>query len=242
MATEKKYIVRLENGEELPPSEPEVLIKLAEAKTITPGAMVRHQLIPGWEKAGNVDFLKAIIFKQQQENLVKQAHSKSGWEKFKEQVTLVAPQLEERRGAVKVNLETLPPARPMARLLAGAIDLIILAIVSTGLFFGGKACISSEVFEGGTCVCLTCGMIVTVVVLYYALMIGLCSQTLGQRFFGVFMIRTNGKPFWIGRVFFYALFLMPFFVFSPVFLLIGAKTFPELITCTRMAKALADRK
>ena len=66
MATQRLYIAKLETGEEIGPVEQEALVKLAENGTITATTMVRSKLIPEWNKAGSVDFLKAIIFRQQQ--------------------------------------------------------------------------------------------------------------------------------------------------------------------------------
>jgi len=160
-----------------------------------------------------------------------------------ERMTAVAPQQEGRAGLVKVNVETLPPASPVQRIFAGVFDLVILGIIICGIFFGGQACLENKVFEeDGTAVTLTVMASLFVVLAYFSIMIGCFTQTVGQRFWGLFLIRTNGKPFWIGRVFFFSVFLVIFGLLTPFFLFAGAKTFQELLTGTRLAKVLVARK
>ena len=101
MATEKLYIAKLENGEEIGPAEQDVLIKLAESGTITATTMVRSKLIPEWDKAGDVDFLKAIIFRQQQEKMEEIATNQPLLKRIRERITLTAPQLDTGHGIVK---------------------------------------------------------------------------------------------------------------------------------------------
>lgn len=242
MATEKLYIAKLESGEEIGPAEQEALIKLAEVGTITATTMIRSKLIPEWNKAGNVDFLKAIIFKQQQAELVQIAQNKSIFKKIAERVTLTAPQLDNAVGLVKVKVENLPKPPPLLRILAGITDLVILIPCLIAIFCGGKYCLDNGFLTDDNAVYVTLSTMLVFYFAYFTLLISFTSQTFGQRFWGVFLIRANGKPFWMGRVFFFTLFLLPFGLFAPIFLAIGVKTYPELLTGTRLAKVLVKKK
>ena len=78
--------------------------------------------------------------------------------------------------------------------------------------------------------------------LYFTLQIGLGSnQTIGQRIWGVQLIRQDGKPFWMARAYFFALLLLPLGVFSPIFMLLNLRSYPEVLTRTRLAKVLAKK-
>ena len=241
MATEKLYIAKLENGEEIGPAEQEVLIKLAQNGTITSTTMVRSKLIPEWGKAGEVDFLKAIIFKQQQEKMEEIANNQPLLKRIMERITLTAPQLDTG-GIVKTKVETLPKPSPLMRFLAGLTDFIVVIIGVALLFIGAKYCLENEILDDENAVYITVPVLIVFVIMYFTLFIAFTTQTIGQRFWGMFLIRTNGKPFWIGRVFFYSLLTTIFGIFTPIFLIIGTKTYPELLTGTRFAKVLTNKK
>lgn len=241
MATEKLYIAKLESGEEIGPAEAEVLIKLAENGTITNTTMVRSKLIPDWNRAGNVDFLKAIIFKQQQEALEQQALGKSIFSKIRDRIFLVAPQLDDSKGVIKVKAESLPAAMPLQRLLAGLTDILVLAICLGLIFFGAKQALANGVLTDDNAVYITVPAMIVFVILYFTILISWKTQTIGQHFWGIFLIRRNGKPFWMGRVFFFACLLLIFGIFTPIFLIIGTRTYPEILTGTRLAKVPANQ-
>ena len=244
MATQKLYIAKLETGEEIGPVEQEALVKLAENGTITATTMVRSKLIPEWNKAGSVDFLKAIIFRQQQENLKQQALNKSAWQRLVERVTLTAPQavVNSAGGLVQTRPEALPKASPLSRILAGLTDAIILALCLAGIFYGGAQLLAQGVLDDSNAVPLTLCAMLAFYLLYFTLQIGLGSnQTIGQRIWGVQLIRQDGKPFWMARAYFFALLLLPLGVFSPIFMLLNLRSYPEVLTRTRLAKVLAKK-
>ena len=242
MATEKLYIAKLENGEEIGPADQEVLIKLAENGTITATTMVRSKLIPEWDRAGEVDFLKAIIFRQQQEKMEEIAMNQPFMKRLMDRITLTAPQLDSGHGIVKTKVETLPAPSPLMRFLAGLTDFIIVVVCVVGLFIGAKACLENGILTDENAVYVTIPVLIVFVLMYFTLLIAFTTQTIGQRCWGMFLIRSNGKPFWIGRVFFYSLLTMIFGLFTPIFLIIGTKTYPELLTGTRFAKVLTTKK
>lgn len=244
MAPQKLYIAKFENGEETEPVEQDVLIKLAENGTITATTMIRSKLIPEWNKAGNVDFLKAIIFRQQQDILQTKALSKSAWQRFCDRITLTAPQavMNKAGGLVQTRPEMLPKATPGLRLLAGLTDGLVIVICLAALYFGGTQLRAHQILADGYCVLATLAAMLLFYLCYFTLQIGLGSnQTIGQRLWGIQLIRTNGKPFWMARVYLYALFLLPSMVLAPVFILPGLRTIPEMLTATRLAKVLVPR-
>lgn len=241
--TDKLYIVKLENGEQIGPCEEEVLVKLAEEGKITANAEVRSKLIADWNKASTVKFLKDIIFKQQQEKLEEIATAdKSLKERILERIYLVAPQIAETNGIVKIKPETFPAASPGFRLVAGFVDLIIILIGWAVIFFGCYTMLDAGILDDSNCVEVAVLLMMLFSVMYFTLCINFMTQTVGQRQFGIVLIKNDGKPFWISRAFFFGVLVTILGPFTIFFLMTNSKTIPELLTNTRMAKVVVPKK
>lgn len=234
MTSERLYIVKTVEGEELPPADQETLIKWAESGKIKAMDQVRSTLIAKWDKCVNLPFLKQILLAQQEAEVLKQ--ERSAWSKLVARVTLKAPELVGGTGLVSTRLETYPSASAPLRLMAILTDMVILLAIAIAIFFACMGLFRAGTLNqaNGASVCMTA--IFFAVFLYYLLQITFTTQTVGQRYWGIFLIRRDGQPFWMGRVFFYCFFMMIFGILTPIFLVLGGRSIQELLTGTRMAK------
>jgi uncharacterized RDD family membrane protein YckC len=236
MATEKLYLARNEAGEEFGPADQDTLIRWAQEGKINAFSQVRTTLLPKWEQAVNLPFLKPLLIAQVEEKL-RQEHD-TILARIRKRMTLSAEDIVTTNALVKVKLETFAHASLMHRFLAGLIDAgIVLAgaiaiyLLFALLFYLGLVG-PEKVFYFGFI------LFWVWLLMYFTLCIALAVQTVGQRFWGIFLIRVDGRPFWMGRAFFYTLFLIPFGWLTA---LVGMfktsyRGLPEKVTYTRMAK------
>jgi len=236
MANERSYIVKLESGDEFGPVDQEALVRYAETGRINYKAQVRSVLVPRWEKAANLPFLKPILQSQLEKALL--SEKLSFWGKIVRRVTLKIDATVSTGSLVKVKAETFERAKMFTRIMAAFLDLLVL-------------------FAGGLLLTVLCYMLLKMDVLttdnaayvllllgfiwflgYYILLITLNVQTLGQKFWGVFLVRITGEKFYYGRTFLYAIFMLFFGFFSPFHVLLSPskRSWQEILTGTKMVK------
>ncbi|MBP1583911.1 MAG: hypothetical protein J6866_08135, partial [Victivallales bacterium] len=63
-------------------------------------------------------------------------------------------------------------------------------------------------------------------------------QTIGQRYFGIYVVRNRkkGGQLYIGRCFFYTLTMYLLGIFTPLFMVVAGRSFQELLTNTRVVR------
>ena len=69
--TKKMYLAQNEAGEEFGPADQDTLIRWAEEGKINAFCKVRTTLIPKWDKAVDIPFLKPLLIAQVEEQLRK---------------------------------------------------------------------------------------------------------------------------------------------------------------------------
>ena len=198
---------------------------------------VRNTMITKWDKAINMDFLKQLLLRAQEAEVMRK--NKGWFSKLVDRITLRAPELEGQSGIVSVRLETYPAASIPMRICASVMDAVIMILAFIAVYF---ACYA--LFRSGSLDQSNAGYVCTTVfffiyMLYHVLMITCRIQTYGQRYWGVFLCRKDGRKFWMGRVFFYFLFnllCMPLFLVNWVILASFGRTIPEILTSMRMVK------
>ncbi|MBP1582606.1 MAG: hypothetical protein J6866_01500, partial [Victivallales bacterium] len=79
MGSERLYIVRTAAGDEFGPLDQEALVKYAENGKIAYNDKVRSTLIPQWEQAVNLSFLKDILRDQQEKEVMKNERGLLPW-------------------------------------------------------------------------------------------------------------------------------------------------------------------
>jgi uncharacterized RDD family membrane protein YckC len=234
--TKKMYLAQNEAGEEFGPADQDTLIRWAEEGKINAFCKVRTTLIPKWDKAVDIPFLKPLLIAQVEEQLRKKHDS--FFARLKKRVTLCAEDVVQTNALVKVKLETFNNASLPHRFMAGLIDtgVIIIGAILIYLFFALLFYLGIVGPEN----VFYLGFIVFWVwlLMYFTLSISLAVQTIGQRFWGIFLVRLDGRPFGMGRAFCYTLFLIPFgWLTVPVGMFKRTyRGIPEKISYTRMAK------
>ncbi len=236
MANERSYIVKLENGEEFGPIDQEALVRQAESGRINYQAQVRSVLVPRWEKAVNLPFLKPILQSQLEKALL--AEKLSFWGKIVRRATLKVDGTVATGSLVKVKAESFERAKMFVRVMAAILDLLVLFIGTlflTGLCY---ALLKMQVLTTYNAAYFLLLMNFAWLMGYYILFVTLNVQTLGQKFWGIFLVRLTGEKFYYGRVFFYTIFLLFFGLFTPFHVLLSPskRSWQEILTGTKMVK------
>ncbi|MFA6929718.1 MAG: RDD family protein [Lentisphaeria bacterium] len=241
MANERTYLVRTESGEEFGPVDQETLIRLTENGKITPYAQVRSVLVPRWEKAVNLPFLKQLLLEKQAKLVLDKKLSL--WARIINRASFRAEDSVAMNSLVKVRADTFDRAPMFSRIFAGVIDLFL---VTLGCLFLTGCCyllLKQEILtpdNAAYILLLLCWLWMN---FYYIFMISVKTQTLGQKFWGIFLVRNNALKFFAGRAFFYTIFMLFFGFFTPLHILLSPskRSWQEILTGTKMVKTkLAD--
>lgn len=241
MANERSYLVKTEAGEELGPVDQEALIRLTENGRITPDAQVRSVLVPRWEKAVNVPFLKPLLIEKQAKRILEK--KVPWWIRIRNRATLRAEDSVAMNSLVQVRAENFDRAPMFSRIFAAAIDLFIVLIgclMLTGCCYVLLKQQRLNTENAAYILLLLCWFWIN---LYYVFMITVKTQTVGQKFWGIFLVRTNAMKFFAGRSFFYMLFMLLFGFFTPLHIKFSPsrRSWQEILTGTKMVKTkLAD--
>lgn len=236
MLSERLYLVKNEAGEEMGPVDQEALVNWAKEGKITPGCKVRSTLIPQWGAAGSVDFLKPFIFAQQEAAIRKKQNSIVNI--IKRRIFLRAEDLMADGGLVKVRPETYPSASLLLRYLAGLTDTLLMLLLAAAISYLFTLLFRHGIFGKELVFYVGFGVFWVLCLLYFTLTIAYGTQTIGQRSWGIFLIKLDGQPFWVGRAFFYTIFMIPLGIFSALFVLTSEKKLSaqEHLTGTRMVR------
>lgn len=215
-----QYIIRTPQGEEYGPADEATLVKWAGDGRIRADYEIRNEVMRKWHRACEMPFLKDVL-RDPTIEVKESAAKKLG--KF------VDPSAEEPQGQVisltKSGVFKYSPADAMRRGLACLTDLLVIAGIGAGLGFGLPAVLQGEVvflvFIAGT---------LGLTLLYLAVSMGFFAQTLGQYFWGIMVIRPDGRPVLLGRAYIFALFS-----------LLVLPTTWVMTYCTRSQRGLAER-
>ncbi|MBQ6473269.1 MAG: RDD family protein [Victivallales bacterium] len=236
MANTRLYFLKNEAGEQIGPLDEEALVRLAQEGKVTLNCQVRPTLLPTWNKALDVPFLKPIL-KQELARQVEQQHN-TPWTRLKARLTLRAPESSDSFGLTKKDANNYPAASLGLRLAAGLTDVLILAVWALLLFLGFAWLFSRQLISPDAVFYIGFTIWWLSVLFYYTLGMSWMAQTPGQRFWGIFLLRRDNLKFWCGRTFFYTLFLLLSGIFTPLFVLTTGCSLAELITGTRMVRII----
>jgi uncharacterized RDD family membrane protein YckC len=205
MAGAMKYMVRTGDGSEYGPVDQEALVQWAKAGRITSEAEVRNALMQKWNPADKLPFLKEII-----EN---QANAGSGDTSVKSKLSnLVNPEAEGSKGGVfKYTAATI-----QLRFSAWVTDTLILLLIGAGILIAASSLIqgganSKVIFTIATLAFVFC------ILMYYTVLLGFTAQTVGQMFWGIMVVRSQGEPVLMGRALVFSVFYLIFFWTTLVF-------------------------
>lgn len=239
---ERLYIVKNGDGVEFEPSDEQTLVKWAETGKIDLKCKVRSTLVPNWDPAVEVPFLKPFLKKKLAEEVT--AKHDTTWNRIKARMNLKVRSIEVSNGLVNQSASACPRADFGLRIAAALTDFLILGIYGVVLYlifawlYAHKVLGADSIFYIGFIIFWISTLI------YYTFNISVKLQTPGQRFWGIFLVRSNGEDFWVGRVFFYTIFMFVFGIFSPLAIYASdtKRSLQEIFTKTRMAKLVFDSK
>lgn len=236
MAKERSYLVKTETGEEIGPVDQDALIRLTENGRVTPESKVRSVLLPRWEKAVNIPFLKPLLFEKHAQELM--AKKLPWWLRIIKRATFKAEDSVSMNSLVKIRAENFDRAPMPSRIFAAAIDLLVVllgCLILTGTCY---ILLKKEILHPNNAAYVLLMISWLWVNFYYIFMISVKTQTIGQKFWGIFLIRNNSMKFYAGRVFFYMLFSMLFGFFTPLHIKFSPskRSWQEILTSTKMVK------
>lgn len=215
MSSQMKYMVRTPDGNEYGPVDQDGLLQWAQTGRLTAECEVRNALMNKWNPATKVPFLKDVVAKQtptvSAESSVKGALSKL------------------RGGtAGKGTAFRYTPAPLGLRFASWLIDTVILVVVGGVLIIGANTMLGNGadpkvVYTGFTLALVFCS------VMYYTILLAFTAQSVGQKFWGIMVVRPNGDPVLMARA----------LVFSVFYLLLFWSSFPFIFSLPNK-KALQD--
>ena len=244
MANDRLFIVRTSDGEEIGPVDQQTVVKLAESGRINLESKIRSTLVNKWEPAIELDAIKPIL-KAQLQTRVEQKNNTT-WNKIKARINLKVRKMDDGKtsGLVRMDPASAPNASLGLRVCAAITDWLILAAWFVVLYLIFAWMFAHKIIGGDSIFYIGFLIYWTTLLLYFILNIAITSQTPGQRFWGIYLVCRDGDNLWIGRIFFYTLFMLLFGIFSPLFIYAtpSAKTCQEILTKTRMARILLQNK
>ena len=244
MANDRLFMVRNSDGEEFGPIDQQTVVKLAETGKITLESKIRSTLVNKWDPAIELDAIKPILKAQLSSQVEKKNNTL--WNRIKARINLRVRNMDDGRtnGLVRTDTAAAPTAPVAFRILAALTDWLILAVWFVILYLLFAWMFAHKIIGGNSIFYIGFLIYWTSILLYFTLSISLNTQTPGQRFWGIYLIRNDGDSFWIGRVFFYVVFMFPFGIFTPLFIYAtpSGRSFQEILTKTRVVKLVLQRK
>lgn len=241
MAHERLFLIKYPDGTTSEPMDQQAVVRHAETGDITLECFIRSTLVNKWDRASDFEPISDILNKQ----LIARVEAKNdNWLTYvKARINLRVEDLEAtKNGLVKPNTVTIPTADMFVRLLATLTDCLILGFIGVIYYLICAWCFEQKVLSGNNVFYVGFTAYWLTIVIYYIFSIYLAKQTPGQRYWGIYLVKENGEQFWLGRIFFYILFMFPFGLFTPLFVLAtkSGKSLQEIFTSTRMVKIVFD--
>jgi uncharacterized RDD family membrane protein YckC len=233
--TDRQYILKTVDGQEYGPVDQTTLVRWAESGRITGYCQIRSTLLPRWENACEIPFLREILLEQLE---AEQRNSQTLWQKIKARVTMKAVEASSFGGLHHIRPQDFDSAGLMTRFLAGVFDfIVVIAILVVVYLLFALLCYlnilsANLAFYVGFVVAYLC------VLFYFVLGMSSRAQTSGQRFWGIILIHRKGTQFYIGRAFVYTVLLFCAGLLTPVFMYLSPskRSLQEIVTGTRMVR------
>jgi len=235
MATsERKYILKSVEGEEFGPVDQDCLMRWAENGRITSYCEIRSTLLPRWEKAKDVSFLRDIIAAQQQ--IGEEEHTPSVLGRIKSRVGLKATKQTARSGLTKTKVQDYELAGTAQRLASGISDMVMVFVYALCVYFLMAFFIMNG-FDADTGFYLGFAVFYIGALMYFAWTVSFRSQTIGHRVWGLLLVSDDEDVF-LGRGFLFAIGIFLFWFLTPFAMYItpSGRAFQDLISGTYVVK------
>ena len=240
MASERLFIVRNAAGEEFEPADQQTLVKWAESGRINLDCKIRSTLVNKWDNAIDLPFLKPLLKEQVVARV--NAQNNTFWARLKARINLKVDDASDSatNGLVKRNTANAPTASLGLRLLAFASDLLIMFIWGVVLHLICAFIYKQDLIDPYYLFYIAFPIYFLTFLCYFIFTMYLNHQTPAQRFWGIYLTKVNGESYWLGRIFFYVIFMFGLGILNPLFLFASGKTIQELLTKTRMTRIVID--
>lgn len=235
MATsERRYILRSVDGEEFGPIDQDCLMRWAENGRITAYCEIRSTLLPRWEKAKEVSFLRDIIAQQQQVN--DEEHTPSVLSKIKSRIGLKATKQTARSGLTKTKVQDYELVGIPQRLASGISDMVMVFIYALCVYFVMAFFIANGLDAD---IGFYLGFIIFYIgaVMYFAWTVSFQSQTIGHRVWGLLLVSDDEDVF-LGRGFMFSIGVIFFWFLTPFAMYVtpSGRALQDLISGTYVVK------
>ena len=234
MATsERRYILKSVDGEEFGPIDQECLVRWAENGRITSYCEIRSTLLPRWEKAKDVSFLRDIIAQQQVSD---EAPTSSVLSKIKSRAGLKATKQESRSGLTRGKVQDYELAGIPQRLASGISDIVVVFVYALCVYFLMAFFIANGLNAD---IGFYFGFIIFYIgaVMYFAWTVSFRSQTIGHRVWGLLLLSDDEDVF-LGRGFVFSIGVLLFWFLTPFVMYIApsGRALQDLISGTYVVK------
>lgn len=239
-----KFIVLDNDKKKYGPIDEETLKKWVENGRVLPETPVRNILMRKWNKASDFDFLQTAFAVQ-----VKKIEQEKGFkERFSEALSYI---LRKRESIIHIPKDTAfrhkyicDPANIFQRVAASLFDWMIILAYAFMLFVASSIAIQAGIIEVNMLFYSYFAFLLSGILLYFGLSLGLYAQTIGMWFWGILITKTDTGEVFLGRAY---LFTVLMFVFNVADLLVAyinpAKhSIHEILSGTMLIKIAARPK
>ncbi len=220
-----KYIIRGSDGTEYGPVDQDVILKWVEDGRVTEETEIRNTLMKTWTQANKLPFVKELLQQRAQTAAAEVADTDDDGPR------------EAVDSLNQAGRRKFLAGGPIQRSMAWLFDLILTVGVGIGVYYAIAMSWDQLPDPNEISVLATVG-IVFYIMLYYIIGLGFKAQTFGQWFWGIMIVRPDGRPVYPGRAFIYTLLYFVLFPTTPIFWVIGPKhrSLQELLSGTRIIK------
>lgn len=238
MANEKRlYMLRMPDATEIGPVDQATLERWVESGRLTEECQVRNTLIPRWNDATKVSFLQ----KKLKERVAALETGPTLADKFRDTVTKTGILNSKLPNLSAAGTFAFSPASGVLRVCAGVFDLVIVLVYAGCV----QACVAGAVSVLGPGLAFYLGFALSYMgaVMYVAWTVGFHAQTLGQRFWGLMVVRKEGEQVFLGRAFVFAVGAVLLGWTSPciAFVIPSKRAFPDALSGTRVVRTKVVR-
>jgi uncharacterized RDD family membrane protein YckC len=233
--TERKYLVKTVDGEQLGPADQDQLKKWVETGRLSPVCQVRCTLLNRWEKARDIAFLKDLFDARQ---APKKDLPVGPLGRVLQRLTLRAARVEMRSGLQRNKQVEYDAASIMLRLLAGASDLLIMLALAIAIYLVMAGLHVSGVMDSTSAFYLGLVIFYPLFLIYYAGNISSRAQTPGHKLWGLMVVHKGGDELFLFRCFWFTMFMLAFGVTTPLvmFVLPSGRALQDVLCGVRVVR------
>lgn len=232
---ERRYLVRTPSGEEYGPVDQDTLVRWAESGRISGSCEVRSTLLARWDSARNTRFLSEIL-RAREETQAKKEPGLLG--RIKRRATMRAIETRHSSGLNRSRGAEYQTAPLALRLMSGFTDMGVVLILFVLVYLGMALLYAAGIFTGTGAFTVGVALAYILAMMYFAWCLAFRAQTVGQRVWGLLVVRSGDEVIRLGRGFTFAFGVMLFWFLTPfvVYVLPSGRAFQDLLSGVRVVK------